>query len=95
MLWKYSASSAAFVFESSPPMMIKPSNSNSLHTFADAANWSSPFILSRPEPIMSKPPMFRYSSMNLSSIFTYFPVNTPRGPYRKPYMFPPTFLQKS
>ena len=42
--------------------------------------WSSPLILSRPEPIISKPPMLRYWSMNLSSIFTYLPVNTPRGP---------------
>ena len=45
---KYSASSAALVLLSSPPMMITPSRPRRVATAADEENCSAVSILSRP-----------------------------------------------
>ena len=63
---KYSASKAAFVLESSPPMITIASRPSFLAVSAEALYCSSVSIFVRPEPMMSNPPVLRYSSMNLS-----------------------------
>ena len=81
---KCSARSAAFVLESSPPMMTMESSFIFLATAMDAAICSGVSILVRPLPMMSNPPVLRYSSMNLSLISTDLPSMRPEGPPRKP-----------
>ena len=60
---KYSASTAAFVFESSPPMMTIASIPCFWATSATTLNCSSFSSFVRPEPIMSNPPVLRYLSI--------------------------------
>lgn len=81
---KYSASSAAFVLLSSPPMMMTPSRRSAAAAAMDASNCSGVSILSRPEPMMSNPPRWRYRPINSASMVTHLLVKRPRGPSRKP-----------
>ena len=59
----YSASTAAFVLESSPPIITRAVMPCFLQTSATIANCSfvSSFVL--PEPMISKPPVFLYWSI--------------------------------
>ena len=82
---RYSASTAALVFESSPPMTISPSSANSARFRWHAANSAGFSILSRPLMIMSKPPVLRNGSRNSAVSSVYLPSITPPGPLRKPY----------
>ena len=63
----YSASVAAFVLESSPPMITIAVRPFCFAFSATIANCSfvSSFVL--PEPMISKPPVFLYASMKASS----------------------------
>ena len=64
---KYSAKTAALVFESSPPMITIAVIPCFLHTSLAIANCSSVSNFVRPDPIISKPPVFRYSLIYSSS----------------------------
>mmetsp|Transcript_28077 Transcript_28077/g.87486 ORF Transcript_28077/g.87486 Transcript_28077/m.87486 type:complete len:214 (-) Transcript_28077:65-706(-) len=86
LAWKYSASKAPFVLESSPPITTRPSSSMALHTAMEFWNCSSVSILWRPLPSMSKPPVLRKPSMISAVMTTKFPVKMPWGPSRKPTM---------
>ncbi len=55
---KYSAKRAAFVLESSPPMTTRPSSLSDSQYFKDFSKSYSFSILSLPEQIISKPPLF-------------------------------------
>ena len=57
---KYSASTAAFVLESSPPMMTMAFIPCFFATSPTTMNCSSVSSLVRPDPIISKPPVLRY-----------------------------------
>ena len=56
---KCSASTAAFVFESSPPMTTSPSSFRDVAVATACANCDGVSILSRPEASMVKPPELR------------------------------------
>ena len=60
-----SAKKAAFVFESSPPMIISPSRLNDLTVFLTASNCSFVLIFVLSEPNKSKPPKFKTSLISL------------------------------
>ncbi len=81
---KYSDSRAAFVLESSPPMTTTASRPNALAVAALLANCSGVSILVRPEPMMSKPPVFLYSSMIDEYSSVTLLSTSPPGPPRKP-----------
>lgn len=69
VLWaaKYSANTAAFVFESSPPIITIAVIPCFSQTFAATANCSSVSNFVRPDPIISNPPVFLYASIYASS----------------------------
>ncbi len=81
---KYSASTAAFVLESSPPIITIASSLCSFATFSTILNCSLLSSFVRPEPIISKPPVFLYmliiSSVNLMYLFSISPLGPPRNP---------------
>ena len=79
-----SASKAAFVFESSPPMITIASNFNFFAVSIAAAYCSGVSIFVLPEPIMSNPPVLRNSSMYLSLISIYLLSVRPDGPFKNP-----------
>ena len=66
----YSARVAAFVFESSPPIITIAVSPDFLAFSATKANCSLVSSFVRPEPIISNPPVFLYASMNASSNVT-------------------------
>ncbi len=81
---KYSASTAAFVFESSPPIITIALISCVWQTLAQISNCSSVSSLVRPLPIISKPPVLRYSCMSSVVISSFLSSNIPEGPPKKP-----------
>lgn len=84
---KYSASRHAFVFESSPPITTNPSKFKLLQNLRELSNSSGFSILSQPDLIISKPPMFQKPSIYSFSISMNFPLMIPQGPSRNPYSF--------
>mmetsp|Transcript_25613 Transcript_25613/g.70418 ORF Transcript_25613/g.70418 Transcript_25613/m.70418 type:complete len:220 (-) Transcript_25613:158-817(-) len=81
---KYSARTAPFVLESSPPMTTRPSSPMAWQTVIEFWNCSSVSILCLPLPSMSNPPVLRKPSMISDEISTKLPLKTPWGPSRKP-----------
>ena len=81
---KYSDSTAAFVFESSPPMITTASSSIRFTVSTAPAICSGVSIFARPEPIISKPPVFRYFSIIAPVISIALPMTNPSGPPKKP-----------
>ena len=81
----HSASNAALVLESSPPMITTAEIFNFLQTSNEDLNCSSVSSLVLPEPIISKPPVFLYSFINSSVNSTYLPSIIPEGPPKNPY----------
>ena len=69
-LVKYSANKQALVFESSPPITIKPSNFKASQCILDFSNCSGVSILSLPEPIIYfyKKKIFRFSYKSYQSL---------------------------
>ena len=57
---KFSANRHAFVLLSSPPITTRPSSSSAAQWSRAPLNCSGVSILSRPLPMMSKPPVLRY-----------------------------------
>ena len=84
-LTNHSARSAAFVFESSPPIITTAERFSFLQTSNEDLNCSSVSNLVLPDPIISKPPVFLYSSINESVNSTYLPSIIPDGPPKNPY----------
>mmetsp|Transcript_6796 Transcript_6796/g.10616 ORF Transcript_6796/g.10616 Transcript_6796/m.10616 type:complete len:209 (-) Transcript_6796:418-1044(-) len=83
---KYSASTAAFVLESSPPTTIRPSRlSFSAVAFTDA-NCLSVSIFVLPDPIRWKPPVFLNGLMASLVSSLYLQSTIPEGPSKKPYI---------
>ena len=80
----YSARVAAFVLESSPPMITIAVRPFFLAFSATILNCSCVSSLVRPDPMISKPPVFLYSSMNLSSNSTKSFLRSPSGPPLNP-----------
>ena len=81
---KYSARTAAFVLESSPPMITIALMLCFLQT--SAAFWNCSFVSSfvLPLPMMSNPPVFLNSLMYSSVNVRYLSSVRPLGPPRKP-----------
>ena len=88
---KYSDNMAAFVFESSPPIMTTASSSIRFTVAITPATCSGVSIFARPEPIISKPPVFRYRSTISPDISIAFPIINPSGPPKKPNNLEPGF----
>ena len=85
-LWaaKYSASTAALVLESSPPMITIAFRSCSFATLATTSNCSSFSSFVLPDPMISKPPVFLYSLI-YSSVNTMKSLSIkPEGPFLNP-----------
>ena len=80
----HSAKSAALVLESSPPMITTADRLSFLQTSREDLNCSSVSSFVLPEPIISKPPVFLYSSINESVNSTYLPSIIPLGPPKNP-----------
>ena len=81
---KYSARTAAFVLESSPPMITTAVMPCFLQTSATIANCSSVSSFVLPEPMISKPPVFLNSLMYSSSNSMKLSSISPLGPPLKP-----------
>ena len=81
---KYSARTAAFVLESSPPMIVMAVTPCFLHTAAAFSNCSVVSSLVLPLPIISKPPVFLnsliYSSVNTMHLSSVRPLGPPKNP---------------
>ena len=72
------------MLESSPPIITTADKLSFLQTSKEDLNCSSVSSFVLPEPIISKPPVFLYSSINESVNSTYLPSIIPLGPPKKP-----------
>ena len=84
----HSANTQALVLESSPPMTTRPCRFSRLQCASESANCCAVWILSRPDPMMWKPPMLRNLATTAAVSSTTSPVKMPRGPPRKPRRAP-------
>mmetsp|Transcript_13507 Transcript_13507/g.31985 ORF Transcript_13507/g.31985 Transcript_13507/m.31985 type:complete len:200 (-) Transcript_13507:230-829(-) len=75
---------AALVLESSPPTTTSPSSASDPTTRAASSSWAGVSILSRPEPMMSKPPWLRNGPIASAVTSAASLLRIPAGPLRNP-----------